>query len=381
MFRLELFPAEQGDAILIEYGQPPAVHRVLIDAGTPATSDRVRERLEQLNEQERSFDLLVVTHVDTDHIGGVLKLLAVRLPALSFDDVWFNAWRHIEHAKAKKPKKSSKLGDVDGEILSSMLDSSGWRWNAAFGGKAVAVPAYGSLPVKTLRGGLELTLLSPSGNELAKLRDRWRKTALEAGLDPDNPNYAENLVEKARRKGVPTSLLGEAELSVPDLAESPFKSDRAVANGSTIALLAEYEGKSCVLAGDAFATVMADSIERLIAERDVPRLAAGAFKLAHHGSAGNVSNRLLELVDTRRYLFSTSGAVFGHPDDEAVARVMAASADGSKTLYFNYTADTIARNYEAKKKRAMPDWAALAGQFRCEARFPDGDEAGIVLEL
>ncbi len=386
MFRLELFPADQGDAILIEYGEPSALHRVLIDAGTPDTAERVRARLEQLREEERQLELLVVTHVDTDHIGGVLKLLDAGVPALGFDDVWFNALRHFGGKKVKKkPKKSSELGDVDGEILSRMLKSTRWPWNRAFRGKAVQVPAKGALPVKKLRGGMQLTVLSPGAEQIAKLRERWEETAREAGLDPDNPHYAEKLLEKARRKGISSSLLGEAELDVPGLAGSKFKSDRAIANGSTIALLAEYKDqgvrKSCLLAGDAFATVMADSITRLLKERGVPKLSTGAFKLAHHGSAGNVSNRLLELVDTRCYLFSTSGAVFGHPDDEAVGRVIATPTDGRKTLHFNYSVATISQNYLAKKKRAMRDWIAVAEQFNCAASFPDTDNAGVVIDL
>jgi beta-lactamase superfamily II metal-dependent hydrolase len=209
---------------------------------------------------------------------------------------------------------------------------------------------------------------------------RWRESARAAGLDPENPDYAENLLKKARQKGVKSSLLGEAQIDVTDLAGSRFRSDAAIANGSTIALYAEYGGTGVLLGGDAYAPVMAASIGRLLAARGLRRLPAGAFKLAHHGSTGNVSNELLALVDTRRYLFSTSGAVFGHPDDQAVARVIATPTDGAKTLYFNYTADTIAAN-KAKKKRDLPDWAALAEPFRCEARFPDTDAAGVVLEL
>jgi hypothetical protein len=379
VFRVELFPAEQGDAIWIEYGEPAAPSRVLIDAGTPPTAARVSERIARLPKDEQRFDLLVVTHVDTDHIGGVLKLLDKRPPYLRFDDVWFNSLRHFP----KPEKRSSKLGDIDGTILSRMLDSLGWAWNEKFDGNAIQVPVRGDLPERTLRGGLKLTVLSPEPAQLVRLRDRWQDSILEAGLDLEDPEYPERLRKKARAKGISSSLLGKAGVDIATLAGSRFKPDPAVANGSTIGLLAEYDGRSILLGGDAYAPVMQRAIARLLQKRGGAKLRVNAFKLPHHGSAANVSNELLALVDTERYLFSTSGAVFGHPDDQALGRVIGTRSRGSKTLHFNYTAATLAKNYRKKKARAMPDWSdeALTERFRYTASFPRDDNTGVVLDL
>src|SRR5215469_1306523 len=178
MFTVEMLAAEQGDAVWIEYGARNSVHRVLIDAGTPSSAAAIKQRIERLPRAQRRFDLLVVTHVDTDHIGGVLKLLAERPAGLAFDDVWFNAWRHIDRVD------SSRLGPIDGEILSTALDKLGWRWNAAFDGRAVMVEAAGAPPSKRLRGGMKLTVLSPGQQQLARLRANWRSVIRAAGLDP-----------------------------------------------------------------------------------------------------------------------------------------------------------------------------------------------------
>lgn len=376
MLKVEMLAAQQGDAVWIEYGTRTSVHRVLMDAGTPASAAVIRDRIARLPESQRRFDLLVVTHIDTDHIGGVLKLLAERPPGLTFDDVWFNGWEHIKRAGG------SRLGPIDGEIMSTFLSRLGWPWNAGFDGGPVMVPREGPPPQKRLRGGLRLTVLSPFERQLSRLRTSWRSVVQAAGLDPLDPERWARLLEKIARKGLRSSLLG-ARLDVNALARSVFQSDTAVANGSTIALLAEFEGKSCLISGDAFAPVLVEGIGRLLHERGQSRLSVDAFKVPHHGSRFNVSNDLLKSVVSPEYLFSTSGAIFGHPDDEAIGRVLATAARSTRTLHFNYPAATLKANYAKIKKRAAPDWnqPRLKQQFRYQTRYAATDVGGLTLEL
>lgn len=376
MLKVEMLAAQQGDAVWIEYGTRTSVHRVLMDAGTPASAAAIRDRIARLPESQRRFDLLVVTHIDTDHIGGVLKLLAERPPGLTFDDVWFNGWEHIKRAGG------SRLGPIDGEIMSTFLTKLGWPWNAGFDGGPVMVPREGPPPQKRLRGGLRLTVLSPFERQLSRLRTSWRSVVQAAGLDPHDPERWARLLEKIARKGLRSSLLG-ARLDVDALARSVFQSDTAVANGSTIALLAEFEGKSCLISGDAFAPVLVEGIGRLLHARGQSRLSVDAFKVPHHGSRFNVSNDLLKSVVSPEYLFSTSGAIFGHPDDEAIGRVLATAARSTRTLHFNYPAATLKANYAKIKKRAAPDWnqPRLKQQFRYQTRYAATDAGGLTLEL
>ena len=119
----------QGDCLWVEYGDPMHPSRLLVDGGTPETSVALRKRVTQLPENDRHFDLLIVTHIDNDHIGGVLELLGEDLPGLSFDDIWFNAWRHLPETGLEK------FGPVQGEKLSTLLDRSYGPWNKCFDGR------------------------------------------------------------------------------------------------------------------------------------------------------------------------------------------------------------------------------------------------------
>ena len=67
-----------------------------IDGGAPGVYKKtLKPRLMQLSDEERKFELLVVTHIDYDHIRGIIELaLDDKLP-FKAKDVWFNGFRHI----------------------------------------------------------------------------------------------------------------------------------------------------------------------------------------------------------------------------------------------------------------------------------------------
>lgn len=372
MFRIECLPAQQGDAIWIEYGTE-AIHRVLIDAGTPATGAVLRQRIARLPVKQRRFDLLVITHVDTDHIGGLLKLLNDLPEGVSFDDIWFNGWQQI------RPRSSSQLGPIDGEILSEVLRRRRWPWNNMFAGTAVMSPIATTPIERFLRGGMTLTILAPGEEQLARLADEWKKVVREAGLDPKDDERPANMLRAATRRGVKNSILGDRTIDA--LANAKFTPDTAVANGSTIALLAEFDKKRVVLAGDAHASVLVQALTRVRQARRLASLDVDVFKVSHHGSQHNVSSELLTALSASRYIFSTNGAMSGHPDDETVARVITTPTRRKRTLVFNYTAATIVRN--AKEPRSWPDWNGqrLKDEYKYDLEFPPSDDEGIAINL
>jgi beta-lactamase superfamily II metal-dependent hydrolase len=356
MFRIEMLPAEQGDALFIEYGSARSPRRVLIDAGVRKTSGLVKARIEELPANKRHFDLLIVTHVDSDHIGGIPKLLADTSLGVTFDDVWFNGWRHLQ---------PDRLGPVEGEIFSAQLDKLGWNWNAAFDEKAVVVRASGRLPKRELPGGMTLTLLSPTVQRLEVLRDEWKKVVEEAGLEAGVQD--ENLEDAARRRGIP-DLLGD-RLDVQKLADEPLLPDRAPANGSTIAVLAEFDDKSCLLTGDAHPDVFEEGLKRLCNDRRKERIAVTALKVPHHGSRFNVSKGALDLIETNQFLFSTNGTSTQHPHLEGVARTVIRG--GEPTLYFNYKVETT-----------VPwDDRRLQQKHTFRAVYPEAGTNGLTVDL
>jgi hypothetical protein len=126
-------------------------------------------------------------------------------------------------------------------------------------------------------------------------------------------------------------LMQPRRLSGPWLSHRLLKTDRKPM-ASSIALLLEFEQQRLLLAGDAHPHNLQAAIGHL---RGSSKFALSACKLSHHGSKGNVSRRFLEALDCKKYIFSTNGFYFQHPDREAVARVIKFGGD-NPTLAFNY---------------------------------------------
>jgi len=147
MLRIEMLPAAQGDCLWIEYGSKTKPRRILIDGGTTGSIKPLVERVKALPAGDRRFELLVVTHVDADHIAGVLKFLETPRLGLSIGEIWFNAYKHLL-------TKSETFGPAQGEKLSADIVAGKIPWNAKFRGQAVKIPDKGRVPVKRFPGGL-----------------------------------------------------------------------------------------------------------------------------------------------------------------------------------------------------------------------------------
>ena len=353
MLKIEMLRAGHGDCLWIEYGDPKAPRRVLIDGGATGTHKRaIRPRLLQLPEKERRFELLMVTHIDADHIAGVLDLLEDKEANFQAKDIWFNGYRHLPD------ENPDTLGPVQGEKLTDMLVKPGVTWNGAFGKDAIVIPKEGPLPRVELEGGFTLTLLSPTAGKLATLKPAWEKEVVKAGLDPNKKRPE----EMESPEGF--ELLGAPDVEA--LASEAFSEDSAEANGSSIAVLAEFEGRRVLLTGDAHPGVLTAAIKRLGTSK---KLALDACKLPHHGSKANVSRELLQALDCKVYLFSTNGSHFKHPDRQAVARVIKwGGAD--LNLTFNYRTK-FNEMWDANPLRQLHDYTTV---------FPGSDKEDIVLE-
>ena len=347
---IEMLPAGHGDSLWLEYGEGQSAFRILVDCGTDSTYPHLQQRVARLPEKKRDIELFILSHIDADHIGGAIPFFKDQTLGVRFADVWFNGWKHLP---------SDKLGAKQGEIFSALIQQYRLPWNQWRDGGPVMLEGD-ELPACTLPGGMRLTLLSPTADKLATLAKKWKKEIQDLGL---HTGTAADFTQFLR--GTPST-----STNVDTLAAAPFKPDAAAPNGSSIAVLAEYQGKSILLGADAHAPLLVASIQKLLKQRGAERLKIDAFKVSHHASQNNLNIELMQLLDCRHYLVSTNGDHFSHPDREAVARIIKHGGD-KPSLHFNF-------------RTALNDvWEQpdLQEQYGYQAVYPEAGQAGLLVRL
>ncbi len=375
MFRIEMLPAAHGDCLWIEYGTGREVHRILIDGGPAHTYPKLRERILHLPADDRRFDLLVVTHIDADHIEGIIRLLRdAQTLNCRFERIWFNGRDQIN---AVPDPAGEPLGATQGEYLGILINDyqkavGGDVWNVGFADGIIGIdPETGSLPEPyDLPGGCRLTVLSPDFDRLLELKDRWRDELDEARVVSGDVDTLRRKLEANRHLKPLGDVLGAEDepmddrfeipdpdgrdsfLDLPDVlggdgehgGDAAFGSDSSRANGGSIALLLEYPADAprvkMLLAGDAWPSVLEASITKLLGN-DTRRLKLTSFKIPHHGSVGNVTESLLRRLSCKHYLVSTSGATFRHPHARAIELLLEKhNGRAIPRLHFNYLTGT-----------------------------------------
>jgi beta-lactamase superfamily II metal-dependent hydrolase len=305
-FDIQLIQADHGDAILINYGKDPVRH-LLVDGGPASSIINLMEVLSAArNGNTLTLEAIVITHYDFDHIGGIIALLEKKPDWLIIKDIWFNGYSHL------KPKDG--LGPGHSDALSSLIVKSQLPQNRAFEGKAVCAPSLDGI---ALAGGLLIWIMSPTQKELTAL-GRLSATAFQ---ENEKRSHRDQL---GRQDSWPPPVHGS-------FLSKPFIADKSASNASSIAMLLSLAEKKILLLGDACEDVICATLENYWPGR---KLEIDFLKMSHHGSQANISKKLLNKIKCKRFGFSTNGKIHAHPDQLAVARVIASTYNPE--LIFNY---------------------------------------------
>jgi hypothetical protein len=357
---IELLPARHGDSILLSWGPATDRHRLLVDGGPASAYDAVGARMAEVA-QEGHLDLLVLTHIDADHIEGTILLTNDAGVGIGIDEVWFNGPGQL----------SDELSAAQGEMFAALVGARRIPMNAAFGEQPIRVPDDGLLPTRTF-AGLQLTVLGPDRQSLLRLRDSWTGTCEDEGFVFATAEEALVALRRRRRLNADDVYLDDEPMprsdEVSDLARQVVATDTSVPNASSIVLLAEYDGSRVLLAGDATPDGLTAGVRRLLAERHLDRLDLDVLKVPHHGSTRNLTRELLSLAPADHYLFSSDGSRFGHPDRGGVAKCLEFGKPGAELVF----------NYRSPQTLAWDEPELLASSI---ARFPDEGKSGVRLPV
>lgn len=345
---IQVLHASHGDCLFIRHQQDGSIFNLLIDGGPAETFGQLygyakplRSLLEELRERNESIDLAIITHVDDDHIGGILE-------AMSYDDYlpflvkefWFNSYRLISSIVVEQNDKKNEVSGIadaesktsisQGVTLEEKLSKLNW-YNQVI---------HNDIP-PLIRSGLEFTILSPSVKTLQRLGKKWER---------EYPQTEKKTAKAESDHNFPFSHFFCAD---------QFKSDPSIPNGSSIAFILKIGNIKLLLLADSHAGIVEKKLRSLGYSSDNP-LECSMVKISHHGSKGNTSQSLLSLLSSKRYVISTDSSIFRHPDKRTIARIL--SANEENHVYFNY--DSVIRNI------LLPEDAIYADRLHvCEEKM------------
>lgn len=354
MIEIKSYPANNGDAFLVKASASPFA--MLLDGGYPDTFQRhIRPDLENLAASGYALDLVVATHVDADHISGLLSFFSLNGPAqapaiIPVREVLHNSLCGLmaltEGQTALRPDDLALLREIrlrgyplpdaannpgqeisarQGNSLAQLLRDGGYQWNTHDG--AISIGGEGLVDLRLPHA--DIKILGPNKMRLEGLKKWWTSEIRQMGLvgalkDLDDVFEflcAHEVVDPGEQ------LLASSDA---DLAAAYFP-DKSITNGSSISMIVEIENRRLLFLGDSWADDIISSLGP-----NGPTI-FDAIKIAHHGSLRNTSVDLLALVDSPHLFVSTNGDGHDHPDFAVLKAIVDRPAAFCRNLHFNYS--------------------------------------------
>ena len=195
MFNLRIVQANYGDCLILEYGTASARRFCLIDGGPKQNfAENLRAELSLLGTAGHRLDLLAISHIDTDHIVGIVDLLAEirdqrtnnQEELVAIDAIWHNSFaRAIDPANEITPRFNALasvsqlsashaapaiLGVPEGNRVRQIAAQLEIAVNSGFPGDLISVE---NAPGPLVFGNLSLTIAGPTQANLDELHEEW----------------------------------------------------------------------------------------------------------------------------------------------------------------------------------------------------------------
>ncbi|MFN8290267.1 MAG: hypothetical protein U0U70_08425 [Chitinophagaceae bacterium] len=329
MIKVHVIQARYGDCLLLEYGEADHPSFMLIDGG-PARNykERLKPALASLLNGQTVIGDIVISHVDNDHILGVLDMLTEWLiekdtggaASLMASHCWFNSFSNTIRTRLLETRLSAinKVASLQGvQMLAMNFTLTGIREGARViqragqlgipvnedtgGGPLIAAAA--NPPVH--RGNMEIIIAGPTTDNLQKLQTEW-----------------EEWVRKNEKKIAAGEYTPQAAADL----------DKSIPNLSSIVLLVKAEGKTILLTGDC----RSDHLQQGLIETGCSadgRLHTDVFKVQHHGSCRNVKGgqEFFEQVTADTYIISADGT-YHNPDYDTLRWIVEAAHKAGRKI-------------------------------------------------
>jgi hypothetical protein len=363
MFALTAVQAFFGDSLLVEYGDANSPRYVLIDGGPAHTYDEhLSGVLRRVKHDGHDLDLMVLSHVDTDHVTGLLDLVAdmrgggaAALPSIKA--LWHNSFtKTIDPNGALAPRLKAMLATAGAQAMAhSAIAINGIAEGHQLRTQAKAVPI-------ALNPGFANDVITA---ETAGVP--WKSENLELTVvGPTNPNLKALQVEWE-------NWLADNEDAVN--SEEPYvmaNSDRSIPNLSSIQIFAKADGKTMLLTGDGRSDHLVQALGQAGLLDGNGKIHVDLLKLPHHGSSRNVTKSFFKKITADIYVASANGKD-DNPDLATLIWIVEAAREAERKI-------RIVCTNETESTQKLPDEYDPDGYgYKLDIMAPENHEIRIPL--
>ena len=298
---------------------------IMVDCGK--YTKPVKEYLQ--NTLNNHIDLLIATHIDSDHIQGMATMLK-KHKDLTVGEIWYNCYRRTdvaEHIELDDQQKAI-LQQIQKE-LPLEFDAINYREISANQGKTLAQTILENELLKrawknesitfhtedfNMPGGFgKIVLLAPEQDALNAIEDKFKnafdKYFMQAWDESiKNGEVLQELLirlvdafsDKYRRKPISGKKKIAYDAAYVREQAKEEDADDSDTNYSSIAFMLECGEHKIAMLGDAFASTIEKAINIKYKHVKKP-VECDAIKVSHHGSNGNNSKALFESINSHIY--------------------------------------------------------------------------------
>jgi len=331
MFKLHAVQAQFGDSLILEFGTPANPRFILIDGGPPDTFTDDLDAALQSIVQSGKLDMVILSHIDNDHIVGLLDLLAAleadkangQPPRVRIAGLWHNSFQKSIDPAGDITQRMQMLMTMAGSANVAMPLAADALFGVKEGNRLRILAKKLKLPLnKDFQNDLIMLETAPQQIKFGKLTLRVVGPN-QANLDELRAEWLEWLA-KTEEKMADPSTLANADTSVPNL--------------SSIVLLAECDGKTMLLTGDARSDHVLKGLQHAGLMTD-GKLHIDVLKVAHHGSNRNHTAKFFKTVTADTYVISANGKD-DNPDYETLKWIVEAAKSAGRQIEIIVTNNT-----------------------------------------
>jgi hypothetical protein len=400
--KLKIFQSSKGDCLLLVGNDDT---HVLCDGGmTKSMTASVRAELAKLRRKNIKLDTVYVSHIDQDHISGVLQLLDDELSWRLYDHhkaagtpiakpkvprppeigrLWHNAFRdqvgqnadRVEDLLAAAAPSLLATGDPSRVRLGIEYQQLAFSIKEAIQVSQLASPKLLKIPVNVLPGAngparllmarknqpafvvgsMTFTIIGPRAGELENLKKGWN--------DWLETSEGEQAVAKLRREiRDKIDRFGTSDAIATDWSVPSYKGVTPP-NVASLMFMVEENGKRLLLTGDSHQDMIIDGLESTGFLQPGQGFHVDVLKVQHHGSEHNYDPDFAQRVSADHYVFCGNGEN-GNPELAVIdmitearlgkpsLRALAPQAQG-RPFKFWFSTTSAAQRQGSRERRAF----------------------------